>query len=107
MCAASLMVTLLVDGMALAVVFWQSVDILYYATLLRADGEILPPAGGGQDCYIYSERLTGGVGRGSEAHLAAVPAQDGVAHELLSINLQLVGILQRTLQAHLLNTLLT
>lgn len=24
-----------------------------------AEGGILPPAGGGQDCYIYSERLTG------------------------------------------------
>lgn len=43
----------------------------------------------------------------SEAHLAAVPAQDGVAHELLSIKLQLVGVLQRTLHAHLLNPLLT
>lgn len=43
----------------------------------------------------------------SEAHLAAVPAQDGVAHELLSINLQLVGVLQRTLQAHILSPLLT
>lgn len=26
-----------------------------------AEGGILPPAGGGQDCYIYSERLTGGA----------------------------------------------
>lgn len=43
----------------------------------------------------------------SEAHLAAVPAQDGVAHELLSINLQRVGVLQRTFHAHLLNPLLT
>ena len=30
-----------------------------------AEGGILPPAGGGQDCYIYSERPTGGGwGRG-------------------------------------------
>lgn len=43
----------------------------------------------------------------SEAHLAAVSAQDGVAHELLSVNLHLVGILQRPLHAHLLNPLLT
>lgn len=26
-----------------------------------AEGGVLPPAGGEQDCYIYSERLTGGV----------------------------------------------
>lgn len=37
-------------------------------TLLRAGGEILPPAGGGQDCYIYSKRLTGGV-KGWEAEV--------------------------------------
>lgn len=43
----------------------------------------------------------------SEAHLAALSTQDGVAHELLSVHLQLVGILQRTLHAHLLNPLLT
>lgn len=52
--------------------------ILHYEvkqTLLRADGEILPPAGGGQDCYIYSERLTGGVGRGWEAGGRAIRAR--------------------------------
>lgn len=43
--------------------------------------------------------------RRSEAHLAAVPAQDGVVNELLGVNLQLV--LQRTLHAHLLSPLLT
>lgn len=42
-----------------------------------------------------------------EAHLAAVPPQDGVAHVLLGIHLQLVGILQRTLHAHVLNPILT
>lgn len=42
-----------------------------------------------------------------EAHLAAVPPQDGVAHVLLGVQLQLVGILQRSLHAHLLNPILT
>lgn len=32
-------------------------------TLLQAEGEILPTVRGGQDCYIYSERLTVGAGR--------------------------------------------
>lgn len=56
---------------------------------------------------IYTEVEVGvGVG-GSEAHLAAVSAQDGVAHELLGVELQLVGVLQGALGAHLLNALLT
>lgn len=37
-------------------------------TMPRAEVGILPPAGGGQDCYIYSERLTGGV-RGWEVEV--------------------------------------
>lgn len=42
----------------------------------------------------------------SEAHLAAFPAQDGVTHELLGVHLQLVGVLQRAVHAHVLNAIL-
>lgn len=59
-------------------------------------------------CALYLAEVEVGVGvGGSEAHLAAVSAQDGVAHELLGVELQLVGVLQGALGAHLLNALLT